>query len=214
MFVSTAAGTITRLDADTGQPQWTFLAAPMVAELVVNGQLESRWPVWNSVVVDGVVYAAAGRHAEVDQGLWCWALDARTGAILHRFRIFQPITSLPAGAHSAVNDANRFRAQREIASTSLLLGGIAVNEEGRLALISRQWNKSGSRPSAAGYWRSFTRSENRNVYGQHDFAQPSQRLWPVDFAAWNGRLLDPIGAWNRAEGFKWRYQSPFQDNQP
>ena len=84
-FVTTTSGTVTAIDLTSGKPAWQFLAAPTRQEMVVNGQLESRWPVMNSVVKDGTVYVAAGRHVEADSGAWFWALDAESGAVQERF---------------------------------------------------------------------------------------------------------------------------------
>jgi outer membrane protein assembly factor BamB len=65
----TAHGWVTCLDAETGQLAWRFRAAPSPALTVAFGQPESVWPVHGSVLVlDGTVYAVAGRQSFLDGG--------------------------------------------------------------------------------------------------------------------------------------------------
>jgi outer membrane protein assembly factor BamB len=81
-------GTVTALRASDGALAWRFLAAPERRSIVVDGQVESLWPVHGTVlVVQGKVFAVAGRHTSADGGLWLWRLDAVTGAIEARERI-------------------------------------------------------------------------------------------------------------------------------
>jgi outer membrane protein assembly factor BamB len=73
-------GWITALDARTGDVAWRYRAAPREGRMAAYGQVESPWPVPGSVlVVDGIAYAAAGRHPMCDGGVRVVALEARTG---------------------------------------------------------------------------------------------------------------------------------------
>ena len=83
-----ADGWIYSLRATDGKLVWRFRAAPGSRRVVSYGQLESPWPVHGSVlVVDGAVYAVAGRSAYLDGGMYLHRLDARTGKALSTTRI-------------------------------------------------------------------------------------------------------------------------------
>lgn len=59
---------------------WKFRAAPSDRLIVVNGQLESSWPVsGNILVLNGAAYFAAGRNGYLDGGMLLYKLDATTG---------------------------------------------------------------------------------------------------------------------------------------
>lgn len=73
-------GTVAALRAEDGALLWRFHAAPDQRLIVVDGQLESPWPVHGSVlVVDGVAYFAAGKSSYLDGGIRFYGVDARTG---------------------------------------------------------------------------------------------------------------------------------------
>ena len=75
-----ADGRIYCLRADDGKRAWTYLAAPLDRRVVACGRLESAWPVSGSVLVlDGVVYAVAGRSTYLDSGMVLCGLDPHTG---------------------------------------------------------------------------------------------------------------------------------------
>jgi len=66
-----------------GQLAWRFRAAPGVRRVVSYDQLESAWPVSGSVLVlDGVVYCAAGRSSFLDGGIRLCRLEAASGKLL------------------------------------------------------------------------------------------------------------------------------------
>ena len=84
-------GSVYCLRAADGALAWRFLAAPDRRQVVSFGQLESVWPVQGSVLVqDGVVYFAAGRSSFLDGGILVYALDARTGQVLHHHLLEGP----------------------------------------------------------------------------------------------------------------------------
>ncbi|MCL4204060.1 MAG: PQQ-binding-like beta-propeller repeat protein [Pirellulaceae bacterium] len=66
-----------------GQLVWRFRAAVEDRRIVSYEQLESAWPLHGSVLVlDGQVYAVAGRTAYLDGGMVLHRLDAATGQSL------------------------------------------------------------------------------------------------------------------------------------
>ncbi|MDP6524852.1 MAG: PQQ-binding-like beta-propeller repeat protein [Kiritimatiellia bacterium] len=80
VYVGTRNGWVYALNRDTGKLAWRFLAAPRRDRMLAFGQLESRWPLHGSVLVDDDgVWAIAGRHNDTDAGLWWWRLDPVTG---------------------------------------------------------------------------------------------------------------------------------------
>ena len=84
-------GKVYCLRTGDGELVWSFLAAPTEAHCVVRDQVESRWPVHGSVLVqDGVAYFCAGRSSFLDGGLHLYGLDPRTGRLLHTSRFAGP----------------------------------------------------------------------------------------------------------------------------
>jgi len=83
-----ADGHVYCLDAADGQLAWRFRAAPEERLVCVMSQVESAWPVHGSVLVrDGKVYCTAGRSSYLDGGIYVYALDPRTGAVVYQTRI-------------------------------------------------------------------------------------------------------------------------------
>jgi len=83
-----ADGYVYSLRASDGQLAWRYLAGWGRQQLVARDQLESVWPVHGSVlVVDGTVYAVAGRSAFLDGGMRLCRLDAETGERVGESRI-------------------------------------------------------------------------------------------------------------------------------
>lgn len=75
------------LRAWDGAPVWRFQGAPGDRLVVVDGQLESAWPISGSVIVENdVLYVAAGRHTDLDGGVVVYALDPWSGEILWKTR--------------------------------------------------------------------------------------------------------------------------------
>jgi outer membrane protein assembly factor BamB len=69
------------LDAADGILAWRFLAAPYARKMVVDGQLESSWPVYGIVIHDGNVCASAGLHPETGGGIFLYGLEPTTGKV-------------------------------------------------------------------------------------------------------------------------------------
>ncbi len=73
-------GSIHALRAADGALAWRFLAAPAERLIVSRGQLESVWPVSGSLlVVNNIVYFAAGKSSYLDGGMRLYGLDPHTG---------------------------------------------------------------------------------------------------------------------------------------
>ena len=95
VYFGSADGWIYCLRAEDGELAWRFCVAPESRQVVSYGQLESAWPVPGNVLVckqDGrtnpVAYAAAGRSSYVDGGVYLCAVDAVTGELTARRRIY------------------------------------------------------------------------------------------------------------------------------
>ena len=87
----TRNGFVYCLQASNGTLVWRFRAAPQDRRLFAYEQLESVWPVHGSVLVDdklsdGVptAYFAAGRSSRIDGGIRLYALEVKTGQLLHK----------------------------------------------------------------------------------------------------------------------------------
>ena len=73
-------GSVHALRAADGTLVWRFLASPEQRLIVSRGQLESVWPVSGSVlVVNNIVYFAAGKSSYLDGGIRLYGLDPHTG---------------------------------------------------------------------------------------------------------------------------------------
>ena len=78
-----ADGWVYSLRTSDGELVWRFRAAPEDTRILAMEQLESRWPVPGSVLVqDGTVYATAGRSMFLDGGIRLVRLEAATGRLL------------------------------------------------------------------------------------------------------------------------------------
>ena len=70
------------------------------------GRLESAWPVCGSVLVwDDVAYFAAGRSSFLDGGIFVYALDPRTGRVIHSRQLYGPFdqqTGFPSAGPGAL----------------------------------------------------------------------------------------------------------------
>jgi len=83
-------GAVYCLRASDGELAWRFRAAPD-RRVTSFDQVESVWPVHGSVLVqDGKVYFAAGRSSFLDGGILVYALDAKTGQVLHHHLLEGP----------------------------------------------------------------------------------------------------------------------------
>ena len=83
-------GTAYCLRASDGELVWRFL--PLERRLIcAYGQPESAWPICGSMLIrDGLAYFAAGRNSFTDGGIFLYALDPRSGKVVHRKRMYGP----------------------------------------------------------------------------------------------------------------------------
>lgn len=73
-------GTVYCLDAQSGELAWRFRAAPEDKQMGAFEQVESVWPVFGTLLVhDDKVYCTAGRHSNVNMGIFLYQLDIHTG---------------------------------------------------------------------------------------------------------------------------------------
>ena len=131
VLFGSADGWVYCLRASDGQLAWRFRAAPQERLIGAFDQLESAWPVHGSVLVqDGTVYFAAGRTSHLDGGILMYALDARTGQLLHQTKLQGPDYTadkieenfrLPMGALSdiLVSDGSRITMRSEVFDAEL-----------------------------------------------------------------------------------------------
>jgi len=90
----TRNGFVYCLRACDGVLSWRFGAAPQNRRLLAYEQLESVWPVHGSVLVDdklsrgvAAAYFAAGRSAFIDGGIHLYALELKTGKVIHKTNV-------------------------------------------------------------------------------------------------------------------------------
>jgi outer membrane protein assembly factor BamB len=68
------------LDAQSGELAWRFRAAPEDKQMGAFEQVESVWPLFGTLLVhDDKVYCTAGRHPNVNMGIYLYQLDINTG---------------------------------------------------------------------------------------------------------------------------------------
>jgi outer membrane protein assembly factor BamB len=81
VFVGSDDGRVYCLSAADGILRWQFRPGPTEERVLGNGQMISLWPVRTGVLVHaGVAYVGAGVFPA--EGLYLYALDARTGTVL------------------------------------------------------------------------------------------------------------------------------------
>ncbi len=73
-----------------GALAWRFL--PLERRMIcAYGQPESAWPICGSILIrDGLAYFAAGRNSFTDGGIFLYALDPRSGKVVHQKRMYGP----------------------------------------------------------------------------------------------------------------------------
>ncbi len=73
---------------DRGELVWKFRAAPQDRLMMDQGQLESVWPVFGSILVKhDIAFCTAGRSSYLDGGIMAYGLDVKTGKVVHKKHI-------------------------------------------------------------------------------------------------------------------------------
>ena len=109
VLFGSADGYVHCLRATDGKLAWTFRAAPHRRLVHSFGQLESTWPVHGSVLMlDGLAYVSAGRSTYLDGGLFLYALDPKTGKVIHQHQETGPYEDHTKGhGHSYWSEGGR-----------------------------------------------------------------------------------------------------------
>jgi len=83
-------GTAYCLRAGDGELVWRFRPLPPRV-ICAYEQPESAWPICGSILIrNGLAYLAAGRNSFTDGGIFLYALDPRSGEVVHRRRMYGP----------------------------------------------------------------------------------------------------------------------------
>ena len=102
-------GRVYCLNAASGELAWRFMAAPNDRRIVAFGQVESPWPVHGTVLVmNSLAYVAAGRSTLIDGGANFYALEPRSGKVVHYAHAAEPPPDLSKdiGDHFAMDGSN------------------------------------------------------------------------------------------------------------
>jgi len=153
VYVGTRNGWLYALSRNTGSLSWRFFAAPRLERIPAFGQLESRWPLHGSVLVeeDGV-WAIAGRHNDTDAGLWWWRLNAATGEPIASGRLGNDSLSTEVGVGRR-SDGQQSGANTPIVSNGRLmfLAGVYLEKrDGKL--VNRPIPREGGGPGEHKWW--------------------------------------------------------------
>ncbi len=172
-------GYVYALDAATGALRWRYLAAPSRRTLVMDGHLESMWPVNAPVLIhDGSVFAVAGIHSGFQPGLTVVRLDARSGAATWRSPIY-------SGDFRTTIDGKKDKAYVETLSDVLVMsnglicmGWYALDPKtGAFGPIEdkggRLWNDRNCSVTIAGHVSRLVRVSNSRLGLLHDGAMNS-----------------------------------------
>jgi hypothetical protein len=154
VFCASDDGCLYCLDADTGTLRWKHRAVPSPRKALGNGRLISVWPVRGGpVAVDGRVYLAAGVWPF--EGIFVWALDARTGRPLWvNDRCGSLYLEHPHGAMAFGGPSPQgsllIRGRQLVVPSSRAFPAFFDLESGELAEFAFGYDGYGSRPG--GWW--------------------------------------------------------------
>jgi outer membrane protein assembly factor BamB len=128
VLAGTRTGWIYALNRDTGELVWRVFAAPRRERIVADGQLESPWPLFGTILADDEgVWAFAGRHNDCDGGLWWWRLNTASGEALSSGRLGADDLRTNTGSTGALDELpERFNG-----------GNSPVLSDGKLMLLAR-----------------------------------------------------------------------------
>ncbi len=72
----------------TGKALWRFLAAPYERRIIIDGQLESTWPISEMKLADKVLQVSAGTNTEMQGGIFSYAVKPSNGELLWKKRSY------------------------------------------------------------------------------------------------------------------------------
>ncbi|MFC1597323.1 PQQ-binding-like beta-propeller repeat protein [Planctomycetota bacterium] len=91
VLFGSADGWVYCLKEADGKLAWRRRVAPEERLVGALGQLESAWPVGGSILIqDDVAYCAAGRSSYLDDGIFLYALNPKTGEVLEERVLYSP----------------------------------------------------------------------------------------------------------------------------
>jgi len=195
-------GRVYCLDAEDGALCWRRLVAPAEKQIVDHDRLISAWPVPGSVTVDeqGVIYAAAGHHTDVDGGIFVSALDLTHGDERWRVTVSAPAATIQDGG-AFINDVLIFSGDK------LAFGNDAAIDIADGKLLLEAFNKTSwkYKPGIISGFLGFLNPligelpAKVPMYPRIEPRIGGQFLSKVDYVQhyWQGRLLviDDTGAW-------------------
>ena len=136
-------GRVYAVTAADGLLAWSYRAAPVERRIVDDGRLESAWPVHGSVLVlDSVVYFAAGRSSFLDGGITLFGLDVSSGEKLYEASVESvPVDGNNSGALAdvLVSDGSTIAMRQLSFDTQLTKGGNQVSFAASTGLLEDCW---------------------------------------------------------------------------
>jgi outer membrane protein assembly factor BamB len=142
VFVGSHDGFVTCVDLKDGRLLWRFLAAPNHRRIVAYGQLESSWPVYGVVLHNGLIACSAGRHPELDGGIYFYGLDPANGAVKWQGRLHADAEAVVGGGSQVEGKPRNWRKP----ANTILNAPLQVRD-GKLLLVSPdQTNEGAARP--------------------------------------------------------------------
>ena len=139
IYFGSTDGWVYCLNGHSGKLIWKFLAAAAERYVTFNNQLESAWPVYGVVEHQGQIWGTAGRHGEIDWGLFTWGLKPETGAIQSRIRFYHPHKTYKLGEklHPGMYGNNE-HVQIEAGTRGTTINGPMVVVDGKLHIATQR----------------------------------------------------------------------------
>jgi outer membrane protein assembly factor BamB len=95
-------GWVYAVELADGTLAWRFQAAPYERKIVVDGQLESAYPVYGVVLHEGLLCFSAGLHPEAGNGIWVYGADPETGDLRWKKNLRKSAVKIAANGKTAV----------------------------------------------------------------------------------------------------------------
>ena len=130
VFAASHDGWLYALDAATGDIRWRFFAGHSDRRIMAHGQLEAASPALGLAAFEGAIVCSAGRHPELDGGIYLWGLDPTTGAIRWKQHVRRDMEWQPP-----LSAENAGRKSRYAGYKNLLVNYGLTVEEGQLKMV-------------------------------------------------------------------------------